>query len=177
MFQIRVHDVIQRAHIWKIHFHKLCESALNFIFLPWKNRDTGVTSFQFLCCNWVKQKSSLFKRHSEAENQNGQEHGINKMEVQDQEKHPAVLWGRTCWEKEGLWRKNISKWGRVYLAFSFTSLHIGYRSLASRLHGPWPRLEQGRMSKWLLNLAILATILESSLGSPSRFKRQNIPYT
>ena len=91
MFQIKVYEVIQRAQIWKIHFHKLCEPALNFIFLPWKNRDTSVTSFQFLCCNRVEQKCSLFKSHCEAENQNGWEHRINKMEAKDQEKHLAVL--------------------------------------------------------------------------------------
>jgi len=34
MFQIKVHEVIQRAQICKIHFHKLCEPALNCIFPP-----------------------------------------------------------------------------------------------------------------------------------------------
>ena len=162
----------------QIHFHELCKPALNFIFFPWKKGDSNNVSFQVLCCNWVKQKSTLFKGYWGA--QNGWEHRkqrISKMEVKDREKHLAVVWGRICWEKEGVGRKNTSKWVRAYLALSVTRLHMCYWFLESRPYGSCPRLERCRMSKSLLDLVIPAAILESSLGSPPRLKRQNIPYT
>lgn len=61
MFQIKVHEVIQRAQICKIHFHKLCEPALNCIFPPGKTGTPVLLHFSFFAATELSRKAVCSK--------------------------------------------------------------------------------------------------------------------
>lgn len=158
--------LIQRTFMFgsQIHFHILCEPALNFIFLPWKKR-----------CWWHLISGSLLQltelsRKLVCSKETGKLRIVGNTQNRELArwrwgiKNTWLFYERTSAGRRSRGRKNTSKYQLTW-PFLSPACTCAYQFWESRLHGWYLSLEQGRVSnKSLLDLAIPAALLESSKG-------------